>query len=94
VSRKQTSEQFSGSYEKDELKITVSGKMENDRPVLAEITVQEGKESKKYTKLSEVPAQHRTTIQQHLMPSSGNGLPLLKGFPMLPSFPGIPGIDD
>jgi hypothetical protein len=76
VIRKQTSDQFSGEYSKDDLKIAVSGKIENGQPKLAEITVTEGKETKKYNSVRDVPAQHRPLIQQ-LVPSSLNNLMLL-----------------
>ena len=88
-------DQFSGEYTKDDLKITVSGKVENGQAKPAEITVTEGRETKKYTSLRDVPAQHRLVIQQ-LMPSALNNsmlLPLNQNLlelqDLLPAFPGL-----
>jgi hypothetical protein len=99
LSRKQDNEKFSGEFSKADLKIAVSGKIENGRAVLGEATITEGKESKKYTTLAEVPAQHRLAVQRLVtgtslstIPNLPNlqGLPELQGFP----FPMIPGFDD
>jgi hypothetical protein len=90
--RKQDGNQFSGEYSKDELRITISGKIENDRANPTEITITQGKEMKKYTSIREVPAQHRLVIQQ-LMPSPLQGLlmlPTIPDFQNLPNFPGLP----
>ena len=90
--RKQDGSQFSGEYSKDELKITISGKIENDRANPTEITITQGKEMKKYTSIREVPAQHRLVIQQ-LMPSPLQGLlmlPTIPDFQNLSNFPGLP----
>ena len=38
ISRKQTADEFSGSYAKDELKILVKGRMENDFTTLLTVT--------------------------------------------------------
>jgi membrane-associated protease RseP (regulator of RpoE activity) len=73
IFRKQTNDQFFGEYSKDDLKITVTGKVENGQVKPAEITVTEGKETKKYTSLRDVPAHHRALVQQ-LMPSSTSNL--------------------
>lgn len=83
IIRKQKDNDFSGEYSKDDLKITVSGKVENGQAKPSEITVTEGKETKKYTSVTDVPAQHRLMLQQ-LMPSPLTGLML---FPALPAFP-------
>jgi hypothetical protein len=92
--RKQDGNLFSGEYSKDELKITISGKTENGRANPSEITITQGKETRKYSSLREVPAQHRLVIQQ-LMPSSLDGLlmfPTIPNLQNLPNFPGLPGI--
>jgi len=99
IVRKQDGNLFSGEYSKDELKITISGKIENGRANPSEITVIQGKETKKYPGLREVPAQHRPVIQQ-LMPSSLDGLlmfptiPNLQNLPNFPGLPVIPGVDN
>lgn len=98
ISRKQTAEEFSGSYAKDELTIKVKGQLENGLPKIGEISVQEGKETKTYDRLGDVPSQHRTLIQRLLLPSTGNLLIFpLQGLPLFPSFPGfpqLPGLED
>lgn len=89
ISRKQTEDQFSGEYAKDGLKVSVTGKIQNGQAAPTEITVQDGRETKKYTKLNDVPAQFRAPLQQ-LMPTVGNALP----FQGLQGLPGFPGLDD
>jgi len=86
IIRDQKGDQFSGEYSKDDLKITVSGKIENGQGRATEITVTQGKETTKYANLKDVPAQHQRTLQQ-LMPSPLQNMMI---FPMLPDFP--PGI--
>ena len=87
IVRKQNNEQFSGEYSKDDLKITVSGKMENGQAKPSEITVTQGKETKKYASLREVTSpQHRIVIQQ-LLPSAANNLMLM---PLIPNLPELP----
>jgi hypothetical protein len=89
--RKQKGNEFSGEYSKDDLVITVAGKIENGAPKASEITIREGKgDAKKYTSILDTPGQHRMTIQQ-LMPSTANNQ--LFQFPMIP-FPNLPGLDD
>ncbi len=95
VIRKQKNDEFSGEYSKEDLKITVTGKLENGLARPSEITVTEGKETKKYTTVNEVPAQHRQMLQQ-IMPSPLTGLMLFPTLPALPEFaPGIlPGFEE
>ncbi len=91
----QDGDKFTGNYVKDELKISVAGKIENGQNKISEITVQQGKETRKYTSVNDVPAQHRAMIQQ-LLPSPFANLMTLP-FPDMPAFPGfpmIPGIDN
>jgi len=85
IVRKQNNDEFSGEYSKGDLKIAVNGKVENGQAKPAEITVTEGKESKKYTNLRDVPAQHRIVIQQ-LLPSAVNNMMLM---PLFPDFPDL-----
>lgn len=91
ISKRLTGADFSGEYAKDELRITVAGKLENGAAKTSEITIQEGKETKKYNAIGDVPAAHRPMVQQ-LMPSTLNNLflPLqqLQNFPGLPVIPG------
>jgi len=98
ISKKQTADQFSGTYAKDELTISVKGKIENGLPKIGEISVQEGKDTKTFTKLGEVPLQHRVVIQRMLRPPNNSTLTFpLQGLPIIPNFPGfpqIPGLDD
>lgn len=97
--RDQKGNDFSGEYSKDELKITVAGKLENGVAKVSEITIREGKaEAKKYASIADTPGQHRAIIQQ-LMPSNtvggagGAGGGLFQ-FPMIPELqPGFPGRD-
>jgi hypothetical protein len=95
VVRDQDGDKFTGSYVKDELKINVAGKIENGQNKISEITVQQGKETSKYTTVNDVPAQHRPMIQQ-LLPSPFANLMTLPfpDMPAFPAFPMIPGIDD
>ena len=95
VVKDQEGDKFTGHYVKDELKISVAGKIENAQNRISEITVQQGKEMTKYTSLNDVPAQHRAAIQQ-LLPSPFVNLMTLP-FPDMQAFPGfpmIPGIDN
>jgi hypothetical protein len=79
-------DQFSGEYSKDDLKITVSGKIENGQAKPGEITVTQGKEAKKYANAAEVPAQYQDAYRQCLPPASP-----FNGF-LFPDFPGLPPI--
>jgi hypothetical protein len=89
----QDGDKFSGSYTKGELKITVAGTTENLQNKISEITVQEGKEAKKYANLQDVPAQHRAAVQQ-LLPSPLAGMMMLP-FPNLDELQGlIPPLDE
>lgn len=96
VVQKQDGDQFSAEYSKDELKVSVSGKIENGLRKVSEITVTQGKDSNKYASLKDVPAQHRLIVQQLLQAPTSN-LMMFPTIPNLQNFPGlpvIPGIDD
>ncbi|MBI2808056.1 MAG: PDZ domain-containing protein [Planctomycetes bacterium] len=94
--RDRKGEQFSGEYSKEGLKITVKGKIENGQARPSEIVVVEGKDTKKYTKVSDVPAQHQPALRQ-IMPTARTSLllPQLQGFEFPPGIlPGLPGFED
>src|SRR5207253_1667500 len=55
IVRKQDGPRFSGEYSKDGLKITLEGKIENGRATPGEVTVTEGRETKKYASPKDVP---------------------------------------
>ena len=96
IVRSQKDNDFTGEYSKGDLKISVTGKLENGVARTSEITVQEGKEVKKYTALKDVPIQHRPALQQ-IMPSANANLMMFPAFPNFRDFPAlpiIPGIDD
>lgn len=84
----QDGEKFTGSYTKDTLKITIAGKIENGQSNVSEITVTEGKETKKYTSPRDVPAKHYEVIRQ-LMPSPPRNLMVLP-FADVPAVPIAP----
>jgi len=86
IVRTQEGEKFSGELSKDALKITVAGKMDLGQPKVTSITIVQGKESKTYTDLGDVPAKHISAIRQ-LLPS-GNNAALIPGFPNI-EFPGF-----
>jgi len=89
--RDQKGDQFSGLFSRDDLKITVKGKIENGQARPSEIAVTEGKDTKKYGSVAEVPAQHRAAVQQ-LVPSPLNNLmplPIMPNFPDFPDFPDL-----
>jgi len=84
-------DQFSGQYSKDDLSVSVSGKLDFGQPKVTEITIQQGKESKKYTDVGDVPAKYVAVIRQ-LLPGQNNGM-LFPEFPALPGFPAFPGLE-
>ena len=92
-------DQFSGEYSKGDLKITMNGKIENGQPRPTEVTVTEGKETKKYANPKEVPAQYRPEMQR-LLPRPLGGLmmfpinPYLQNLPNFPGLPVIPGLEN
>jgi membrane-associated protease RseP (regulator of RpoE activity) len=97
IRKRQNGDDFSGEYAKDELRITVAGKLENGVAKTSEITIQEGKATNKYKAVNEVPAPHRTLVQQLLPVTLNNFFFPLQQLQDLQNFPGlpvIPGIDN
>ncbi len=76
--RQQDGNQFSGEFSKDGLKITVAGKMDNGKAIPSEITVTEGKETKKYSSVKDVPAEHRAILPR-IMPSPQTSIQIMPG---------------
>lgn len=95
ISRKQVGDEFFGSYEKNDLKITLHGKIEGGKAIVADIMIQEGKESKKYAKLGDVPAEYRIVVMALTPQRTPQNLifppPPPFDFPDLKLFPGIDG---
>ena len=86
IGRRQRGAEFSGEYSKDELKINVTGMIENGAAKVAEITVQDGNETKKYNSIADAPANYRVIVEQ-LLPSANRNL--------IPQIPGLnPKLDD
>jgi len=93
ITKKQDDDKFSGEYVKGDLKVTVNGIIENLQNKITEITVMEGKDSKKYTSLRRVPAKHQLIVQQ-LLPSPFANMMILPAFPRI-DLPGLlPAFDD
>ena len=99
IVKTQKGNDFSGEYAKDQVKITVTGKIENGLPRATEIVVVQGKDERKYVNLRDVPPQQQIIVNQ-LMPSPVINMmmsPLIQNLQGLPNFPGlpvIPRIDD
>jgi membrane-associated protease RseP (regulator of RpoE activity) len=98
IKKKQNGDDFSGEYSKEELKISVAGKLENGLAKASEIVVVEAGKETKYKAITEVPAQHRLIVQQLMPGPAGNlnnllgpiqGLPNIQNFPGLPVVPGL-----
>jgi membrane-associated protease RseP (regulator of RpoE activity) len=68
ISRMQNDNEFSGEYSRDDLKITVVGKIDNGVAKTSTITVQDGKDTKTYTSPKDVPEQYRPLLQR-IMPA-------------------------
>ncbi len=96
IVRKEKDDTFSGEYSKDNLKITVAGKFEKNIAKPSEIVVTDGKDTKKYTAVNEVPQQYRPMLQR-IMPAANINSMIIPMFPNLRDFPGlpvIPNVDD
>jgi len=98
ITRTQNNTEFSGSYEKDDLKISLTGKIENDRPKVTEVTIQEGKETTKFTDPSKVPGQYRSILALLMLNDEEHLRQLRPQFDLLfrdrlRVLPAIPGID-
>jgi membrane-associated protease RseP (regulator of RpoE activity) len=95
VTIQQKNNDFESEYAEGELKITAKGKVENGVAKASSIVVTEGKTSKTYSKIEEVPQQFRDRVQQilpnaNVIPFQPFG-PLPGGFvPAVPAVPGVP----
>jgi len=94
IKKVQTGDDFTGEYSKDDLRITVAGKWDNGVNKIADITIQEGKDTAKYKLLNDVPVQHRPLVQQLLPATVNNFLFPFELLRDLQNFPGFPGIDN
>ena len=63
---------FTGTYEKDKVKITIKGKMEGKTAKVDEITVAEGETSKKYEKVKDVPEANREAVDRLIRAINGD----------------------
>jgi membrane-associated protease RseP (regulator of RpoE activity) len=64
---------FITSQEQNGVKLTVSGKMENDKANVTEIEVHDGKEAKQYKSIDDVPEAHRDAVRNLIQMSEGKG---------------------
>ncbi len=78
--RKQRGAEFSGEYSKDDIKISVAGMIEKGVAKVSEITVQDGKETKKYNSIADAPANYRVIVEELLPSANRNLIPNLPGF--------------
>ncbi len=86
ISRKQRGADFTGEFSKDDLRISVIGVIVNGAVKVTNITMQDGKDTKKFTSIADAPANYRVIIEQ-LLPSANRNL--------VPNIPGIrPKLDD
>ncbi len=96
ITIQQKNDDFDLEYAEGELKITAKGKVENGVAKASTIVVIEGKNSKIYNKLEDVPQQHREKLQQ-MLPSTNpfqfQPLNLQPGLftPAVPGVPAVPG---
>ncbi len=86
ISRRQRGAEFTGEYTKDDLKISVTGSIEKGEAKVAEITVNDGKDTTKFKSIADAPANYRVIIEQ-LLPSANRNL--------VPNIPSVrPKLDD
>ena len=79
-------DKFTADYEKDKVKITVRGKIENKEAKAEEITMKEGETTKKFEKVKDLPEAYREPIEQILRMVSGDPgavVPGIRGLPNL-----------
>lgn len=91
ITRKENGDTFFGEYAKDEIKITVNGKFEGGTAKPTDITIQDGKDSKKYNAVKEVPQPYLPMLRR-IMPGAA-ATPLNVPFPQFPGikeFPNFP----
>jgi membrane-associated protease RseP (regulator of RpoE activity) len=72
ISLKRDGDKASADYEKDKVHISLRGKMDGMKVKLNEITVKDGDESKKYTKVEDVPEAHRDAVNRMVRVLSGD----------------------
>jgi hypothetical protein len=72
VSVTRNNEQFNADYQKDKLHVTLRGKIDGNQTKIEEISVDDGSEAKKYTKVEEVPQANRDTVNRLLQMATGN----------------------
>lgn len=98
ISIKRDGDKVSADYVKDKLQISLRGKMDGKKAKVDEITVKDGDESKKYTKVEDVPEAHRDAVNRMVRILSGEPgaiSPLLPppgglGVPPAPNGIGVP----
>jgi membrane-associated protease RseP (regulator of RpoE activity) len=94
ISLKRDGDKVSAEYEKDKVQISLRGKMDGKKAKLDEITVKDGDESKKYTKVEDVPEAHRDAVNRMVRILNGDPAavaPLLPPLPPGTSVPPLPG---
>jgi hypothetical protein len=75
---------FTGDYKKDKLHVTIAGTVDNNQLKLAQITVDDGTETKKYDSVQNVPAAQRPIVQRLLQMLRGNARFNIPGAPVPP----------
>lgn len=91
IFRNQGNDVFSGEYDKQQLNIKVRGKFDNGVAKADEIIVQDGKASKTYASVNDVPQQYQPMLRLIMPAVNPYMLPNLRNLQILPGLPGIPG---
>ncbi len=87
INLKRDGDKVNADYAKDKVQIALRGKMDGRTVKVEEISVKDGDESKKYTKIEDVPEAHREAVNQMVrILSGGPG----SANPLLPNLPGAP----
>ena len=79
---------FTGTHEKDKVKITIKGKMEDKTAKVSEITITEGETTKKYEKVKDVPEANRDAVDRLIRVINGDPGAILPNPGVLPRVPG------